>query len=331
VVPDPAQPFQFTGTGGAYFRIWIVNALLSIVTLGIYSAWAKVRRKQFFYGHTQVAGSTFRYLADPAKILKGRIIVFAGFLAYSAVQQFFPIASLVLTAGFLFLLPWFVVRSLDFNARNSAWRDIRLDFRGTDGGAAKVYILWPLLSLLTVGLLGPQAFYRQKQFVVENSAFGTTAFAFHATARDYYRIVLLFLVPLVVAVTICAAVVYFAQSVAGPVVALVTAVIYLYAIAYFSVTSSNLLFNSSSLDRHRFESTMVVSTYAGIVLTNTLATVATLGFFHPFARVRTYRYQLDHLTLLPAGSLDRFVAAASAQTSALGEELSDFMDFDFGL
>lgn len=39
------RPFSFTGSAGEYFRIWIVNIALSIVTLGIYSAWAKVRTK----------------------------------------------------------------------------------------------------------------------------------------------------------------------------------------------------------------------------------------------------------------------------------------------
>ncbi len=37
---DEKQGFRFTGNGGEYFRIWIVNLMLTIVTLGIYSAWA---------------------------------------------------------------------------------------------------------------------------------------------------------------------------------------------------------------------------------------------------------------------------------------------------
>ncbi len=42
----PAGPvaLKFTGQQGEYFRIWIVNVCLSVITLGIYSAWAKVRR-----------------------------------------------------------------------------------------------------------------------------------------------------------------------------------------------------------------------------------------------------------------------------------------------
>ena len=37
---------EFTGSGGEYFRVWVVNLLFSLLTLGIYSAWAKVRKKK---------------------------------------------------------------------------------------------------------------------------------------------------------------------------------------------------------------------------------------------------------------------------------------------
>jgi uncharacterized membrane protein YjgN (DUF898 family) len=35
-------PFEFTGKAGEYFGIWIVNVSLTLLTLSIYSAWAKV-------------------------------------------------------------------------------------------------------------------------------------------------------------------------------------------------------------------------------------------------------------------------------------------------
>src|SRR5271156_3765855 len=68
------QAVIFTGTGGEYFGIWIVNLLLTIVTLGIYSAWAKVRRLQYFYRHTELAGSSFDFHGRPVRILIGRIV-----------------------------------------------------------------------------------------------------------------------------------------------------------------------------------------------------------------------------------------------------------------
>jgi len=54
-------PVEFTASAGEYFRIWIVNLALTIVTLGIYSAWAKVRKRRYFYGHTRIAGEAFEY------------------------------------------------------------------------------------------------------------------------------------------------------------------------------------------------------------------------------------------------------------------------------
>ena len=75
-------PFEFRGNGGEYFRIWIVNLLLTIVTLGIYSAWAKVRRLRYFYGNTFLDGQSFDYHGQPLAILKGRLIVVAGYVVF---------------------------------------------------------------------------------------------------------------------------------------------------------------------------------------------------------------------------------------------------------
>lgn len=38
-----AHPLEFTGSGGEYFRVWIVNVLLGILTLGFYTPWARRR------------------------------------------------------------------------------------------------------------------------------------------------------------------------------------------------------------------------------------------------------------------------------------------------
>lgn len=323
-------PFEFKGTGGEYFKIWIVNVLLSIITLGIYSAWAKVRRKQYFYGNTSVTGAAFRYLADPVKILKGRMIVFSGFIIYSLIDQFIPMLGALLSIGLLFIFPWLIVRSLAFNACNSSWRNIRFNFDGTYGDATKVFILWPILIPFTLGLIAPYVFYRQKKFVVENSWYGTTPFKFHAQPGDYYRIVLPFIIPVVIAIALVVLISSFNRehSFGGMII---IALVYLYGVAYFNVKISNLLYNSSSLRKHRFKATMELNPFLFIVVTNTLLTVLTVGFFYPFAVVRSFRYKIQHLGLLPSGNLEEFVAAELEETSALGEELSDFMDFDFGL
>ncbi len=81
--PHAPQPLHFNGNGAEYFGIWIVNLLLTIVTLGIYSAWAKVRRLQYFYRHTELAGSSFDFHGSPIRILIGRLIALAMLIAYN--------------------------------------------------------------------------------------------------------------------------------------------------------------------------------------------------------------------------------------------------------
>ena len=128
-------PVVFTGKAGEYFGIWIVNLLLSIVTLGIYSAWAKVRRKKYFYNNMLIDGVGFDYHASPIAILKGRIIAVVLFILYQVLAGFSPILAGVLLIVFLAALPWIVVRGMTFNARNSSHRGLRFDFDGTYGQA----------------------------------------------------------------------------------------------------------------------------------------------------------------------------------------------------
>jgi len=326
--PLPSRiPFEFHGTGSEYFKIWLVNIILSIVTLGIYSPWAKVRRKQYFYGNTHVQGAGFEYLADPVKILKGRAIVVGLLIVQSIVSNLVPIIGGIIGLAILFIFPWLVVRSLAFNAGNSAIRNIRFGFDGNVGEAAKVYVLWPILAALTLGILSPYAYFRQKKFIVENSSYGTTGFTFTATAGEYYGLVFSALIPIVIGIVFIAASGFFFP----PAAVLVGLVLYLYFFAFLSVKTTNLLYNSSRLALHRMESTLKIKEYLLLVVTNSVATALTLGLFHPWAKVRTLRYKLEHLTLVASGDLDSFIAKEQKQVSAVGEEMGEFLDFDFGL
>jgi uncharacterized membrane protein YjgN (DUF898 family) len=236
------------------------------------------------------------------------------------------LANTIVGALFMFLFPWLMVRSLAFNAHNSSWRNIRFGFNATYGEAFKVYILWPLLVPLTLGIMSPYVFYRQKRFMVENSRYGKTRFTFNAAAGDYYRIFMVVsLVGLLGVAILGAAAMLFAP------LGLLALPVYLYGFALFSVKAGNLVYNSSRLGRHRMQSAMQVKSYALLVLTNTLATALTLGLFHPWAKVRTLRYKVEHLTLIPAGDLDTFVAERQKEVTAVGDASGDFLDFDLGL
>ncbi len=326
-VPKKSLPFEFLGLGTEYFKIWIVNLIFSIATLGIYSAWAKVRRKQYFYGNTSLNGSSFEYLADPVNILKGQIIVAVFFGIYSVMSQLFPLAGMVISLLFIIILPWLVVRSLAFNARNSAYKNIRFGFNGTIKEAFKIYLLFPILVPLTLGILSPYAYFRNRKFVVENSSYGNVPFTFTASHKDYYTLFFKALIPLIIGLVITAITAW----VFPPGGILISMVLYLYLFAYISVKSTNLFFNSTILERHEFEADLETKGYLILIVSNTLASVLTLGIFYPWAHIRAIQYKFDHLALIANGDLDNFVAQKQKEISALGDEAGDFFDLDIGL
>lgn len=188
---------KFTGKASEYFGIWIVNLLLSILTLGIYSAWAKVRRKKYFYHNTQIDNIGFDYHANPINILKGRIVAFMLFIAYAfggELNFFIPIVAVIV---FFLALPWLVVRASLFNARNSSHRGLRFDFVGKVGEAALIYILLPIVTLFSLYLAWPFMDHQRNKFMVNNHKFGMSQFDFKAKVSSFYKVyAIVLIVPL---------------------------------------------------------------------------------------------------------------------------------------
>ena len=143
---DKFYPWSFTGRGGEYFFLLLSNALLSIITLGIYAAWAKVRRNRYLYGHTRIAGEAFVYHATGLMIFKGRLIVLAVLFASSSAQLTNPFFSLLPTAIVLLALPWIINQSLSFRARMLSWHNVHFRWHGTTMTTLKA--LWPFLAII---------------------------------------------------------------------------------------------------------------------------------------------------------------------------------------
>jgi uncharacterized membrane protein YjgN (DUF898 family) len=312
--------FKFNGRAGEYFAIWIVNLCLSVITLGLYSAWAKVRRKRYFYGNTLLNDSAFEYLANPWAILKGRLIVVAAFLVYSVSNQVNPLIGLALVLAFLLVMPWVVVKALRFNARNTAHRNVRFGFTGGYGRLLVAVGLPALAALVTLGIAFPYFLYRKDKFIVENTAYGAARFGFHASAGNYYWAS--FKVFLVGLGFLIGSVVTFGIG-ALP--------LYLLARSYAIAAMARLRWGNTSLAELRFACAWTAGGLFGLYFVNILAVMGSFGLLVPWTAIRTARYQLENLSLGPASALDGFAAANQEQVSALGDEVGDMVGFDFGL
>ena len=332
---------EFAGSGGEYFRIWIVNLLLSIVTLGIYSAWAKVRREQYFHRSLLLDGSGFDYHGEPLAILKGRIIAVGLFLLLSFAQNLGPIPYLIVLALFIPAVPWLAVRAFRFRAHNTSYRGLRLSFHGTYGQAFKVFVGYGLLSTFTFGLAFPAFFRQQKKFVLDNLRYGNAPFACDAGLGAFYRI---FVMPMVALVLLVVAIGVMSGSMSGVsgasqtgaiVVVTILLVAYLLTlllvVPYIQVQVTNLVWNTTLLDRHQFESSLGLWGYVGVAISNWLLTIITLGLYWPWAKVRMASYRAAHMALVMDGTLDAFVAGEATADAALGDEAAEMFDMDVAL
>jgi uncharacterized membrane protein YjgN (DUF898 family) len=300
--------------------------MLTIVTLGIYSAWATVRTNRYFYANTYLDNQSFRYLADPITILKGRIIAVVAFILYSVALNLLPVVGLALAVALFFAIPFFVIRSIAFNNRMTSYRNVQFRFSGAYGEAFMVLLVWPLLGMLTLGILYPFALLKANEFVVRNCAYGTTSFNFEAKTWDYGKVFLLF-----IGILAATAVLAFVAGTVFEIAAVIVAALgYVLALGYLTVELINIYYNATSLGAHRLSANLDTVGYLKVFVSNAVLTVLTLGLYLPFAQVRMSNYRANHTTFLASGSLDDFTAAEQQRVSALGDELGDVFDFDVG-
>lgn len=158
-VTSEEKGFSFSGTAKEYFGIWIVNLLLSIITIGIYTAWAKVRRLRYFYGNTWLDGHNFEYHAKPVQILIGRIIVVGVLIFVNVISNFFPLFAFLILIPYMIALPWLLNKAISFNARMTSYRNVHFNFEGSYGSAFWVFVVLPLLVPIGVLALGALMYF----------------------------------------------------------------------------------------------------------------------------------------------------------------------------
>jgi len=335
------QRFQaeFTGTAGEYFRIWIVNLALTILTLGIYSAWAKVRKRRYFYAHTRIAGESFEYRGRPVAILIGRLLALALLVIVVAVGNLVPELSLESFSGkalffsaAVLIGPWLLVRSSKFNAANSVYRNIRLSFLGTYGSCLNVVIRY--VWLVFFGILYPYFKHRLVRYSAENHAFGDSSFRVADFRKPFIRAyVLAFGMGLLGAAILLALFAVTAADGEGTPELLPIAIYggFLALYAFVRARTTNAVWNAIRVGPLRFECTLRARDYVWIYLTNVAAILLSLGFATPWAVIRTLRYKAGKFAAVASEPIDTITQAESVQVGAAGQEIAELFDFDIAL
>jgi uncharacterized membrane protein YjgN (DUF898 family) len=146
------SPIRFVGSGSEYFRIWIVNLLLTLVTLGLYYPFAKVRRLRYFHSATEVLDHPLAFHGDPWKVLRGYVLVAVMLGLYSFANYMSEAAGVIALAIVAAVWPALWHSSLRFRLANTSWRSLRFRFTGSRGGAYGAMLPWMALVVLLVAI-----------------------------------------------------------------------------------------------------------------------------------------------------------------------------------
>lgn len=202
---------------------------LMLITLGFYSPWAKVRKFRYLYGNTYLDDNRFDYLADPVKILKGRLVAVIALVFYYLAWDFYPDAGMALLVVGVFLMPLALITATSFQMRNTSYRNIRFSFRAAyrviyrqlviplgivliltgvmysffnlswipnyeDISAEVELVKSDFLSLFFILALIPAIpylDYLRSSFIVQHTLFGNLGAEFEGKIRSFYKLYLL--------------------------------------------------------------------------------------------------------------------------------------------
>lgn len=366
-VPLPRSAVQFTGSGGEYFRIWVVNLLLTLLTFGIYSAWAKVRKARYFYQNTRLGGHAFDYHGAPLAILRGRMLALVLLVAYSWSFDIGRTVGLATIAVLCLAGPWLFMKAQQFRLRNSSWRGLRFGFDASLPAAYRtllpLILLWfsgtilgalfaPVgvlaVSGIATGLLLPWMHHALKRYQHARASYGSVGAVFYPAVGSFYKIYLMAMLLLGLSSSIASIVAAggfwlferltggavggasHAQTVGLFTFAAMGALAYLGVWPFFSTRLQQVVWRNTRLGPVGFDTRIRAWPLLVLVAKCVVLTVLTLGLYWPYAAVALARYRIENMDAIAPDALNEALAGVGARVVAAGEGAADIFGLDVG-
>jgi uncharacterized membrane protein YjgN (DUF898 family) len=185
---------KFHGSGTELAVIVLKNVLLSILTLGVYSFWGKVRVRQFLWQSTEFHGNRLVYHGTGKELLLGWLKVIGLFVAFQVtvtlLTRLAPLLG-ILAAGagglaVLWVIGYAVYASQRYLYSRTTWRGIRFGMEANAGDFAVAFLGGYVLTVLTLGLYAPVWQNRLYRIRMNNSRVGGLQVRFTGTDGDAF-------------------------------------------------------------------------------------------------------------------------------------------------
>ncbi len=341
--------FAFNGRGGTLFGIQVVNMFLTLLTLGLYYFWAKVRIRRYLFSQAGCAGDRFAYHGTGRELLTGfakaALVFGVPYFMLAIVPDLLEMDEVVRsTAGWLSALvvflfvPVAVVSARRYRCSRTSWRNIRFSFRGRVWDFVKLTVKGSLLNILTLGAYYPYYQVQRQDFLTTHTYFGSQPLGFDGEAAPLvpsYTTALL-LTPVLASVILMLP--WWGAALEAPGLAILWILLpYLLMVLtivplwiWFLAKKQRYFWNSTFLGNSRCRCTLTGRKLLNLKIENFFILVLTLGCGWPWVTVRTTRFYLDHLTLEGHADVDAIQQdAQSAQPT--GEGLADMLDIGFDI
>ncbi len=309
------RQLRFHGQGSKLFSIYLVNMLLTLVTLGFYYPWAKVAIMKYMYEATELECSRFAFHGTGKEIFMGflkALAIFGSMYGLLLVAMFYGepvlvnIMFLVFYAVMMVLIPIAIHGSMKYRMSRTSWRGIHFGYRGDRNELLKKFIGDALLTVITFGIYGFWMSMNIRKYVLGNVRFGNVEFRYSGQGSDY-----------------------FALHLKGYFLSLITMGIYSfwYARDLFNYWINNIhLIQNGRHARLRSEATG--GDYFMLIVPNILLIIFTLGLGTPWAMIRTMNFVFDIVFIDGELDTDRIEQTEGAYRDATGVEVADMLDLD---
>ena len=300
--------FKFQGDGRTFFNVIFLNLIKTVFTLGIYRFWAKTNIRRYIWSQTLFAGERFSYHGTGKELILGAVMVGIVVITFGAINAyvFFSVGpvegqlvSNLISFIIAFLLPFLMVRAWRYRLFRTAWRNIRLSFRGKGKDAFVLYFIQGILTALTLGLYWPFFKMKTEKFWRENSWFGDVQFRFSGAGKDFFKkfILTVILTP-------------------------ITLGFYLF---WFTADLKKYLWSHTHIGGATFLFPITGKDYMKLKVGNFFIILGTVGFGYPWAVVRNQKFVTENLTLAGNIELNRIVQEMK-DSDAFGESALDAID-----
>ncbi|EAC2143397.1 DUF898 domain-containing protein [Salmonella enterica subsp. enterica] len=157
----------FTGKGGKYFVICLVNFLLTCITLGIYAPWAMVKCRRYIYTNMTLNNQPFAYKATGGALFVSMLLVFIIYgISLSLIEHGHPGLGFTLFGLLIAIIPFMAVKGLQYQAMMTSLNGVSFGFQCSMRRAwwcmfalpallmVALYIVLYIISLVTIAVGG---------------------------------------------------------------------------------------------------------------------------------------------------------------------------------